>query len=370
MMKRKVQVWLLLMAAVLVFLWFASTRTAYASGGGEGTESLWPGEGGGLSNAVEGFIYNEGGGHVSGIWVFLETGYLTPLATTTDSEGYYKFEDPNSILPNSFYHIAVNGEWEQLGVVCINKGYGQWYGIVETDDNGYAWKSVWIEHAAIVDVPAAAIFSNTKYATVSYEMTGFYTVSHSLTFSVPITGISLGYQQSTTATYGLTFSIDPNSGAKISRRHYAASYWDDTASPPRVKKTGISGSELRWYWDLLAQSEYLTTDSPAVISNHSEMRVDPIGTVEGLYYEQGSTTWSVSQGVPYAVSYMAYGVNLNLDVTVTTSGSNKVSFKIDRSHDPNPDTLTFWIYTPGAPFDPDSHTGGMEFHIWDASGAG
>jgi hypothetical protein len=56
--------------------------------------------------------------------------------------------------------------------------------------------------------------------------------------------------------------------------------------------------------------------------------------------------------------------------TVTTSDSNKVEFKIDRSHDPNPDTLTFWIYTSGALFDSDSHTGGMEFHIWDASGAG
>ena len=370
MVKRNVQVWLLLMAAVLVFLWFASARTAYAGGGGEGTESFWPGEGGGLTNAVEGFIYHEGAGPACGIWVFLETGYVPPLATTTDSVGYYKFEDPNYILPNSLYHISVNGEWGQLGVVCLDKGYGQWYGIVQTDDKGLAWKSITLEHSTIVDVPAAVIFSNTKYATVSYEMTGTYTVSHSLAFSVPITGTSVGYQQSTTATVGFAFSIDPNCGAKISRRHYAASYWDDAASPPTVEKTGISGSEASWWWDFLGQSEYLNTSSPVVVSNHFEMRVDPIGTVEGWYYEQGSTTWRVSQGVPFALSYWAFGVNLNLDVTVTTIGSNKVDFKIDRSHDTNPNTLTFWIYTAGALFNPNSHTGGMEFHIWDASGAG
>jgi hypothetical protein len=70
------------------------------------------------------------------------------------------------------------------------------------------------------------------------------------------------------------------------------------------------------------------------------------------------------------VSYQAYGMTLDLDVTVTASGSNRVDFVIDRSHDLNPDTLTFWIYTPGWPCNLDSHTGGMEFHIWDASGAG
>jgi hypothetical protein len=183
-------------------------------------------------------------------------------------------------------------------------------------------------------------------------------------------GMSVGYQQSTTATYGIIFTVNPNCGAKISKRYYAASYWDDTASPPGVKKTGISGQNVHWYWDLLSQSEYFNTNSPVVVSNHKEMRVDPVGTVEGYYYEEGSTTWSVGQGVPFAVSYRAWGVNLNLDVTVTTSGSNKVGFKIDRSNDTNPNTLTFWLYTAGALCDPDAHQGGMEFHIWDVSGAG
>ena len=56
--------------------------------------------------------------------------------------------------------------------------------------------------------------------------------------------------------------------------------------------------------------------------------------------------------------------------TVTTSGSNRVDVVIDRSHDTNPDFLYFWIYTAGAFFDPDNHIDGMEFHIWDANGAG
>ena len=113
---------------------------------------------------------------------------------------------------------------------------GQWAGYVVTDSTGWAQVYPHLQPAAVVNVPAAAIFSNTKYATVSYEMQSTYTVSHSLTFSVSITGISWGYQPSTTATYGMIFTVKPNCGATVSGRHYAASFWDDTASPPGIKK--------------------------------------------------------------------------------------------------------------------------------------
>jgi hypothetical protein len=284
---------------------------------------------------------------------------------------YYPGQTSLVIMPNIRYEITVNGGWlSDMGGWIPDPAWGQWAGYVVTDSTGWAQVYPRLQPAAVVNVPAAALFSNTKYATVSYEMQSTYTVSHSLTFSVPTAGITVGYQQSTTATYGMIFTVKPNCGATVSGRHYAASFWDDTDSPPGVKKTGISGSDPCWYWDFLSQSEYLNTSNPVVVSNHKEMSVDPVGTVEGWYSEQGSTKWSVSQGVPFAVGYRAYGTNLNLDIVVTTSSSNKVNFKIDRSNDTNPNTLTFWLYTAGALCDPDAHQGGMEFHIWDMSGAG
>lgn len=298
----------------------------------------------------------------------------------TNAGGYFSFYDgdprfEDCIEANQVCYISINGwHWYDqttLGYYCDNPAWCQWRGSVKTDNRGYGcFSAIWLQTSAVVNVPAAAIFSNTKYATVYYKMSGTYSVSHGLTFSVPNAGVSVGYEQSTTATYGLSFSTDPNSGATISRRHYAASYWDNTASQPGVKVTGIGGSDLQWGWDVLSQNEYLSTSNPKVTSNHYETQVDCNKTEEGYYYEQGSTTWSVTQGVSFADSYLAFGVNIDLNVAVTTSGSNEVDFTIDRSHDTNPNLLTFWIYTPGASFNPNNHVGGVEFHIWDYSGAG
>lgn len=340
------------------------------------------------SNRIQGWVWVYGSNcqPVSGINVYLYAINKTngwPMEAgpvQTWSNGYFYFEngDPrfmDCIAPNQVCYISVNG-WQYngqttLGSFCDNPAWGQWLGKVTTDNRGYGcFCPIWLSPAAVVNVPAAAIFSNTKYATVSYEMENGHYVSHSLTFSVPATGTSVGYEQDTAVTYGMIFSVSPNCGAKISMRHYAASYWDDTASPRGVKKTGISGSNLNWWWDFLSQSEYLSTSNTDVVSNHKESRVDCGLTLEGYYYEQGSTKWSVTQGVPFALSYLAYGTNLKLDVTVTTSDSNKVKFKIDRSNDANPNTLTFWLYTAGALCDPSNHQGGMEFHVWDVSGAG
>lgn len=340
------------------------------------------------SNCIEGWIYLYGSNcqPVSGINVYLDainktTGW--PMAAgpvQTWSNGYFYFEngDPrfmDCIASNQVCYISING-WcfngqETLGLSCDSPSWCQWRGKVTTDSTGYgSFSAIWLSPATVVNVPAAAIFSNTQYATVYYEMSGTHYVSHGLTFSVPNAGISVGYEQSTTATYSLSFSTDPNSGAIISRRQYTASYWDNTAAQPGVKASGISGSELQWGWDVLSQNEYLSTSNSDVVSNHYETRVDRNTAEEGYYSEQGSTTWSVTQGVPFADSYLAFGVNIDLNVVVTSSGSNQVGFKIDRSHDTNPNLLTFWIYTPGAVFNPNNHVGGMEFHIWDYSGGG
>lgn len=364
MVKRNVQVWLLLMAAVLVFLWFASARTAYASGGGLGTESFWPGEGGGLTHAVEGFIYHESGGPACGIWVFLETGYLTPLATTTDSEGFYKFEDPNEILPNSFYHIAVNGQWAQLGVECINKGYGQWYGAIQTDDKGLAWKSITLEHSAIVNVTAAALFSNTQFATLYYGTESNYKVEHSLSFTVPVLGIGTGYTTSMSITYTALFWTAPSYSELILRPYYAPTYFDDILG--KVVSSGITQPLPNKDWGSDLTHEYVDPQNPPT-PEYVDFPVAP-GGKEWKYQESGSYTWKASV-VPFGIIFEAFGQMISIDATVTvTQGKTTwVRYRIDN---PTGNTINFRVYTPGATPDEQGQIGGMELHVWDMSGAG
>jgi hypothetical protein len=364
MMKKNVQVWLLLMAAVLVFLWSASARTAYATGGGVGTESFWPGEGGGLSNAVTGFIYHEGGGHVSGIWVFLETGYLTPLATTTNSEGFYKFEDPNSILPNSFYHISVNGEWRQLGVECIDKGYGQWYGTVQTDDKGVAWKSIWIERAAIVNVPAAALYSNTLYnQLMTYQSTSWHTLSFKSSVG------STGFLSSSSMTKSFLWGITGYNDSYIAKRYYAVGFYDETTSS--LKSAGLSDQVDPYEdWRQYNVPEYLVPDP-----NKSNYDLPTDSTPEWFaiygdsptsfsYEETGSFTWSRGYSGSVGVNFLCFGVSVNIDTTSTvTSGyTNTVSFQVLLP--PGAPTHKFLVYTRGFSFT-DNDKGGLELHLWD-----
>lgn len=216
----------------------------------------------------------------------------------------------------------------------------------------------------MVDVPAATLFSNTKYVTLSYKMTGTYSFSHIMSFSVPIAGISVGYSTSTSIEYTYIFKTMPLTQSKIVKRHYAATYWDDRK--PGVAKTGIAGYNPSWNWDLLQTVEYL---NPNNLPYHVEHRIDANRTLIGEYIETGSYTWNY--GVPFAIQYQTFSVNINLDTTVTTTAaSSTVEYVIDRSGDTNPNTLTFWAYTAGAVLDPDNKRGGMELHVWDMNGAG
>jgi len=359
MMKRKVQVWLLLMAAVLVFLWLTSTRTAYASDDGVGTESITPGEGGGLTNAVAGFIDDEAGSPVVGMYVYLYADYVWPLGAVTDSRGFFMFHDPYSIHPNSFYHISVNGEWLQLGVECLDKTYGQWYGAVQTDNKGVAWKFITLQRAAIVDVPAAAIFSNTQYATVYYGTQTSQGFSHSLSFSVPILGISVGYKTSENVAYTALFWSLPNHSQYINRPYYASTYFDDTVG--NIVATGITHEVPNTWWGGLSTHEYLNkTRLPT--TEYVDFPVPP-GGQDWTYQETGSTTWSANFDVPFAIIYEAFSRLIKIDITVTsTSGTTTwVRYRIEN---PTENDIYFRVYTPGAQPNQNNRIGGMELHVW------
>ncbi len=361
-------------AFLLLFAFVFATAPAYAPGANPDTV-IDPGGNGHPPWTIEGVVHDSNtGAPVQGINVYL---YLTVVQSRiTSSAGYFKF-DGLPIDPHSQYLLTVNGLDSQLGVTWQDGiYYGQKAVLVRTDKDAYACLSIALQHFNIVEVPTAAMFSNTKYAMLSFEMTGTMTVQHSMSFSVssPV-GASSGYTTSTSMTSIATFTTPPLTQSKVVHRYYAATYWNDRTGG--IAKAGLSGTDPGWSWDFLATNEYLTMDSAEVISDHVEHRLDTNLAEEFEFKETGSTMWSRSAGVPFAIQYMGFGVNINLDTTVTTTVTNATTLKyvIDRTGDENPNRLTFWAYTRGTNnlFFPDNGgngTGGFELHVWDYSGAG
>lgn len=356
------RLWLVLIAAVFVVFVLSSAGTAYASDGGVGDEVLTPGEGGGRSYfTIEGYVNDMNFNSISGVTVILR--YVWPIYTTTDSRGYFRFQE-SFIEPNCVYEITVNGWKEYLGDYLFDPKYGQWYGRVKTDDVGYACVFIYMERSTIVNVPAAALFSNTKYATLYYGTSQKSSFSHELSFSVANQGIGTGY--TTTISCEYIFGVEPLTKCYVTRWHYAATYYNDYEK--RIVKTGIAGSEDYWGWGTLSTEEYI--DPNKLTSGYVDFPLARGTFIQATYREEGSYTWSARMGVPFAISYKAFGVTINLDVTVTSTGTNWVTYVVDRRGDTNPDTLIFRVYTGGAFYDPNNQKGGIELHVWDMSGAG
>jgi hypothetical protein len=254
---------LIALAVFLVFLWFASAAgSAYAAGSSE-PQWLWTGgDGGGgspppPSDKIEGYVYQYlTGTPVSNVTVYLAWTrftegacgpyYYTVTPVRTSSSGYFEFT--NSIVesygcaygiwPSTTYYISVNGYYDpvdgyfdplwcttDLGVACDNPARGQWLGNVTTNSNGYAEETIALQSSAVVNVTEAALYSDTKYATLYYGTESDYQVEHSLSFSVEGI-ISTGYTTSMNTTYSSQFWTAPDHAEIIYLPYYAASYLD------------------------------------------------------------------------------------------------------------------------------------------------
>lgn len=365
MSKHKVLVSLAL-AVFIVFLWSVfMTEPVYANDPPDAM--IWPGDGGGEPappHTIEGYVMGAGGPAPAGVNVYLYYGSLT-VETTTDAYGHFEFEG-SWIVPNETFWITANGKLYDLGTWCDDASWNQWKGWIITDENGYAYETIHLGRSAIVDVPAAALFSNTKYATLYYGIETTSSFSHTLHFNVAGSGIDTGY--TTTMMESTEFEGQPLLSWYVCRSHYAATYWDDTK--PGIAKTGISAIVENTFWHANLTSEYL--DPNSLTEGYVDIPV-PHGIKQRVTYtETGSYTWSASLGVDFAITYKAFSIPIELDTTVTTTSgaTNWVSYVIDRTGDTNLNTLIFRAYTSGAILDLDNDRGGIELHVWDISGAG
>jgi len=358
----------LALAVFIVFLWSVfMTEPVYANDPPDAM--IWPGDGGGGSlppQTIEGYVMGGGGPAPAGLNVYLYYGAMT-FETTTDAYGHFEFEG-SWIDPNAMFWITANGELYDLGTWCDDASWNQWKGWIITDENGYAYETIPLGRSVIVEVPAAALFSNTKYATLSYGIETTSSFSHTLHFNVAGSGIDTGYSTVTSAEY--TFGVDALIQAYVGKYHYAATYWDDME--PGVAKTGISGTLPEWDWGTFSTEEYLDPNNLPEDS-YKDFPIAYGTFKQAKYTETGSYTWSASLGADFAITYEAFSIPIELDTTVTTTSgaTNWVSYLIDRRGDTNTTPeLNFRVYTSGAILDSDSEEGGMELHVWDMSGAG
>lgn len=178
---RRVLVLLLAFAFLLILFAASSAQPAYATGTPSGPQIIVPGPTEPdpftyAPNTIEGIVYGYStGSNAAGITVNLSYG-TSLVAIQADSRGYFQFytgigfpDQPIILIqPNTQYRITVNGgSYGEMGGWIPDPTWGQWAGNVITDSNGWAGKHIPLQPAAIVYVPAAAIFSNTRYATVS-----------------------------------------------------------------------------------------------------------------------------------------------------------------------------------------------------------
>lgn len=238
--------------------------------------------------------------------------------------------------------------------------------LVHTNNNAYAYKAILLQPAAKVKVPAAALFSNTKYATLWFGLqTGF---SHTLNFKSTLPGISIGYTTSKEVTLTVEFKVNPDVKTYIGRKHYANTYWDDRKSGgPGIVSTGISAEVETWDWSTYETREYI--DPTSLKEGYMDFQLISGTTKKVTYKETGTRTLSASLGIDFAIQYKAFGIPLGLDVEVAVTSSREtwVAYEI---YNDSGGTLIFRVYTPGAIHDPENKIGGVELHVWNMNGTG
>jgi hypothetical protein len=355
---------------ILLLLGMANARSAYAAGSNPAPQMQNPGGGGG-PNPTPDTIYGQlgslggpGGPIPADVYVSL-TWFTSTAWTYTDGNGVFQFQQGNNgmvpMMPNTQYEIMVNADpWDNW---LPNDTWGQWSGNVVTDNTGWALVFPHLQPAAVVNVTQAALYSNTQYATLYYGTESDYQVEHSLSFNVPVAGISTGYTTSLNTMYSLQFWTAPLYSEIIYSPYYAVSFFDATQG--KVVSSGIAAPALRYPFGSTSTQEYVTAQN-ANPAYTRDFTVAP-GGGEFEYKESSSWTWQASV-VPFGIIFQAWNQVISIDVTVkVTSGWTQWVRAVFTN--PTSNTLEFQIYTPGVQ-PTESGFGGMELHVWDLSGDG
>jgi len=301
---------------------------------------------------------------IANVDVFLFDNMSTAY-TATDSNGYFKFTQapglPAYIQPNSRYTICLNGPGD--GSWVDNVRLGQWIGYFHTGSSGNAARTIYLQSAAIVKVPIAALYSNTPYNQLMEYQHTFY---HDVSFRCTVGGT--GFLSSSPKSYSYFFKIYGQNDTYLGKRYYAVGCYDERISS--LTTSGLSAEydiyeNMRQY----GVSEYLTPNASQPnygLPTNRPQYVDIYGNSSWgtTFTESGSTTWEFGFSGSVGINVNFFGVSLNIDCTVSvTSGyTNTMSFQVLLPA--GAPLHRFLYYTRGFNVSQNG-MGGPELHLWD-----
>ena len=206
---------------------------------------------------------------------------------------------------------------------------GQWIGYFHTDGSGNAARTIFLQSAAIVKVPIAALYSNTPYNQLMEYQHTFY---HDVSFRCTVGGT--GFLSSSPKSYSYFFKIYGQNDTYLGKRYYAVGCYDERISS--LTTSGLSAEydiyeNMRQY----GVSEYLTPNASRPnygLPTNRPQYVDIYGNSSWgtTFTESGSTTWEFGFSGSVGINVNFFGVSLNIDCTVSvTSGyTNTMSFQV------------------------------------------
>lgn len=358
---------LIALAVLLVILAFSSAaKPVYADSPPD--EWIWPGEGGGggyyppPSDMIEGYIsqYHTSGA-VQGVPVYFYDGTVEMGPAYTDSGGHFAYSSPY-ILHNWGYSVEVNGKFSELTHRLAVNQWSQSRGYVATNSYGYGCICLSLDTSTLVKVTYAALYSNSQYATLSYGTESNYNVEHTLTFDVPVAGVSVGYTTSIDKIYTAEFACSPSHAKLIYDSYFAGTCFD--ALQGKVISAGIG--ERNPYGPGGSMNTYEYTTPGNVNPAYTTVKSVGSGSDDYYYKESGSVTWKASV-TPFGISIEGYGKVLSIDITVkvTTTSTQWVHIHLNN---PTDHDLYFLLYTPSAAPAENSYGGIGELHVWDWTG--
>ena len=345
------------------------------------------------SGKIEGCVVSyDYGSPVPNQYVVIITcgGYQITDYAITDSNGHFSFAEtlPNGsacIIANKSYVLSVNGATpvtsadgcyplpspcKVLGKDAYDPMWGQWVGDITTDNTGYASAAIQISPAKTVMVAAAAMYSNTQWSTLHFQMSQSADVSIGVSASIgAASSIQAGFSNNFGVTSTNAFDEPPVHADYFGLPYYAIGYYCAGSSSESfygwscsqgLQNAGVTIPVGGYHWQPYQRVEYLNPNTLST-GSYLDCNILPsaapfgpssthtVGQTSSLGFTWGATFWGITASLSYTTTY-----------TSTTSDTTGIT--INYTNGPN---LIFRYYPASGTCD--KPIWGSELHVWDMS---
>jgi len=350
------------------------------------------------NNTVEGCIVNADDlTAVTGQNVYLVAcTYNTTWSTTADSNGYFSFSPTHingtpCIVPNLAPPLTVNGvttlssnpcyfsQCNVVGYTADNPLWGQWAGDVPvTDSNGHSSLTIYLSPAQQALIPFAALYSNTQFASLSYQMSTSHSHTTSLSWSIGGgTQLQGSFSSTTTQAFSLTFNNRPNYQSYLAFPYYVIGY--ECGGTPQqtfgfscgqgLQAVGATEQVPGGNYQFVRTQESLNPYSPPGNQPYLTCGINvPLGNSPETWTYTSTGSTATTFGISSTVNLFGQGVNLSYSEASSSEQSDATSLSISST---NGATLSFrlWPASGSCPTPNSTPVFSNELHVWDLSPA-